>query len=80
MQRDFKLEGVPIRFIIKKAEGATVKTGLLKQGRQSRRGVGQGEARGVGPRRRSPQSLYLAKRKMDARRRRDSRIRRARRK
>ena len=53
IQKDFKMEGVPLRFVVRKSTGHEVKKQLLKQGKQSRRGVGHNEARGVGPRRRA---------------------------
>ena len=79
LQSDFKLQGVPVRFIVKKTRGNPVKKELLRRG-HSRRGVGMNEGRGVGPKRNLKtlrqriQGKPVIKR--DVRRRRDSRRRR----
>jgi GTPase len=52
IQEEFRLTGVPIRFIIKKTEGNRVKKHLLKQGKHTRHGIGRGEKKGkIGPNR-----------------------------
>lgn len=43
MQSAFKMEGVPLRFIVRKSKGAEVRKSLLKQGKHTRRGVGRGK-------------------------------------
>ena len=80
LQEDFELKGVPIRFVIRKTEGAEVKKNLLKQNIKSRRGIGHDESLGVGIKRRQRGGLstYLKiKRSVarDTRRRRDTRKR-----
>lgn len=74
IQSDFKLEGVPIRFVVRKTVGNPVKMKLLQKG-HSRRGVGHKETRGVGPNR--DKKNIMGKRKSvverDMRRRRDTR-------
>lgn len=71
-QRDFHLDGVPLRFIIRKTEGNPAKKSLLKQGKKTRRGIGHGEGRGVGPDR--LRKSYKKSVEQDTRRRRDSRL------
>jgi GTP-binding protein len=46
LQKDFQLQGVPIRLHTKKSKGRAVKVHLLKHGRQTKRGQGRGEAKG----------------------------------
>ena len=76
LQTDFSLKGVPIRFEVRKTQGAAVQASLLKQGKQTRRGVGHGEGRGVGPNKRDlPIQLQRARKMQDVRRRRDTRLR-----
>jgi hypothetical protein len=77
LQSDFKLEGVPIRFVIRKTQGNPVKKMLLRQS-HTRRGVGMNEGRGVGPNREKKkiQGKVLGSVVRDQRRRRDSRRRR----
>ena len=80
LQKDFQLEGVPVRFEVRKTQGAAVKEGLLRQGKHTRRGVGHGEGRGVGPANRdSPGEMHRRRTQTDERRRRDTRIGRQRR-
>lgn len=78
LQTDFKLRGVPIRFIVRKAKGNEVKRHLLAQGKHSRRGVGKGESKGrVGPKREKTRMLRKIKKvmdKRDARRKKTSRL------
>jgi hypothetical protein len=74
LQKDMKLEGVPIRFIIRKTEGKEVEKNLLKHGKQSRRSVGNKSSRVVGPKRDNPNVMRIHKEKRDARRRRDTRL------
>lgn len=78
IQNDFKLIGVPIRFIIKKTKGNEVNKSLLNVGKASRRGTGRGESRPVGPKRDDPAERWKVKMKSDTRRRRDTRLQRAR--
>jgi hypothetical protein len=76
MQKDFGLQGVPIRFEVRKTTGAPVDQALLKQGKHTRRGVGHGEGRGVGPSHiDQPIQLKRAKVQQNVRRRRDTRLR-----
>jgi len=76
IQQDFQLQGVPLRFEVKKTVGAAVDQARLKQGKHTRRGVGHGEGRGVGPNRRDvPDELRKSKSVQDERRRRDTRLR-----
>jgi hypothetical protein len=51
IQRDFSLQGVPIRFIIKKTTGSPAQQMKLSQGKHSRRGIGKGSSRPVGKKR-----------------------------
>ena len=76
MQRDFKLEGIPIRFVVRKSKGAPVRQELLRKS-HSRRGSGMNEGRGVGPNRDAKKVMGRRKGTVvrDARRRRDSRRR-----
>lgn len=79
IQKDFDLQGVPLRFEVRKTEGSQVDPGLLKarQGKHTRRGVGHGEGRGVGPNKRNlPIELRSDKKMKDQRRRRDTRNKR----
>lgn len=85
IQDEFKLEGVPIRFVVKKSEGNEVKKHLLKQGKHSRRGTGLGEAKGkLGPEGKKNRRTvdFYAKHKsrsdVEQRRRRDTRLRKKR--
>jgi GTPase len=79
LQQEFRLKGVPIRFIVKKSEGNEVKKHLLKQGKHTRRGTGLGEAKGrVGPKRDETRSLRKVVDNTDERRRRDTRLSRKR--
>lgn len=79
IQKDFQLEGVPLRFEVRKTSGAEVNASLLKQGKHTRRGVGHGEGRGVGPNKRNvPIELKRSRAVQDERRRRDTRLRNAR--
>lgn len=75
LQSDFSLRGVPIRFEVRKTAGSAVQRPLLKQGKHTRRGVGHGEGRGVGPNKRDkPLALMRARKVRDVRRRRDTRL------
>jgi len=78
IQNDFKLIGVPIRFIIKKGKGNDVDKSLLNVGKASRRGTGRGEGRPVGPKRNDPIERWKVKMKTDTRRRRNTRLDRVR--
>lgn len=78
LQQDFQMAGVPIRFVVKKSVGNVVEKALLKQGKKTRRGVGRGEGRPVGPKRDSPQVMHRVKATQNSRRRRDSRLNRVR--
>eukprot|EP01038_Epipyxis_sp_PR26KG_P004256 gene4256-6035_t len=78
IQHDFSLFGVPIRFIVHKTKGNAVNRNLLKQGKHTRRGIGRGETRGVGPNRVSSFAAKKAKGVQMLRRKRDSRLSRVR--
>lgn len=81
LQDEFSLSGIPIRFIIKKSEGKAVKKHLLKQGKHTSRGRGMGENKGkVGPHRKEIRARQRAQgmSATEQRRRRDTRLRRAR--
>eukprot|EP01034_Spumella_vulgaris_P026595 gene26595-33197_t len=73
MQRDFKLEGIPLRYLIRKTKGHAVKKRLLSQGKHTRRGVGHGERRGQGPNRELKMIIRKQRGQMNVRRKRDSR-------
>lgn len=78
LQEDFKLQGVPVRFIIRKTKGREAKVSLLNKGKQSRRGVGRGEGRPVGPDRINKHKVELRKKIKLDRRKRDTRTKRLR--
>ena len=70
IQEDFNLEGIPLRFVIRKSEGTEVKKHLLKQGAKSNYRKGHNLGMGVGKVRRQKGGLgtfLKTKRKMDAR-------------
>jgi hypothetical protein len=88
LQRDFKLEGVPVRFVVRKSKGTAVNKMLLKdtykvkgvgdQGtgrRRARRGAGNESARPVGKKRDDPDAMRQLRMKRDHRRRKESRMR-----
>ena len=77
LQEDFKLQGVPIRFVIRKTKGRDPKMSLLNKG-QNRRGVGRGEGRPVGPDRFNKYKVELRKKIKLDRRKRDTRTNRLR--
>jgi GTP-binding protein len=84
IQEEFQLEGVPIRFVVKKSEGNDVKVHLLKQGKHTRRGAGRGESKGKlgknGKRNTRSVEYYAnnGKSNVEERRRRDTRLRKKR--
>lgn len=74
LQDDFKLRGVPIRFVVKRSVGKAADPSLLRQGKHTRRGVGKGDNKGrVGPNRlkkrlvKKIRGTTLKRRKMDKR-------------
>ena len=79
LQSDFKLEGIPVRFTVKKTRGNVVNRKLLKQGKHTRRGVAKGEGRSVRSEARRSYSGIMKSKLRDDRRRRDSRLRKTRR-
>jgi len=79
LQHDFSLQGVPLRFTVRKTVGADVDRQKLSQGKHTRRGVGRGEGRGVGPKKRNiPIEIRKLKDSQNIRRRKDTRQRRQR--
>jgi hypothetical protein len=76
IQEEFKLQGVPVQFVVRKSAGAPVKKELLTHGRQSRRGAGNESARPVGLKRTEASMLPKLRFERDQRRRRESRLRR----
>lgn len=64
LQHDFNLQGIPIRFMIRKAKGTEVNKKLLKQGTSIRRNIHQNRSRGVGPKNRDRgTNLYITRKK-----------------
>jgi GTP-binding protein len=78
LQHDLSLQGVPIRFSIRKTTGRDVDKARLSQGMKTRRGVGHGESRPVGPKREEESDLRRRRKVQDTRRRRDTKQARAR--
>jgi GTP-binding protein len=76
IQSNFNLCGIPIRFVIRKTKGKEVKKNLLNLGKQARRGVGRGEGRGVGKKRKMSNFKRKVKISQDLRRRRVKRVKR----
>ena len=52
LQNDFKLQGIPIRFLVRQTKGNEVKKELLRHGKQNKMGLGNKLSRGVGPNKR----------------------------
>jgi predicted GTPase len=76
LQEDFQLEGVPIRFIVKKSIGSSTKLSLLRFGKHSRRGAGLGDSRGkVGPNRNKTRLIKRIRNSILNRRKKDKRVR-----
>ncbi|RYH20955.1 ribosome-associated GTPase EngA [archaeon] len=76
IQEDFKLVGVPIRFVVKKTVGSAPKLALLRHGKHSKRGAGMGDSRGrVGPNRDKVRLIKRITQTTLERRKRDKRLR-----
>lgn len=75
MQSDFKLFGVPLRFVVRKSVGKEVDGNLFNKGKRSSRGRGRGEGRPLDKEgRHNPYLIKKLREKRDSRRRKDKRV------
>ena len=70
IQEDFNLQGIPLRFVVRKSEGKEVKKDLLRQGAKSNRTKGHNLGKGVGIIRRQKGGLgtYLKRKRFEKKR------------